>query len=161
MFPSHKPGCAGVRLAVVSNFDTRLRPLLAAMQLDSLFDAIFISAVRMAIRCPRQRACQPIACLTSAWVEHTKAPSDDSSWLHVAQEVGAEKPNPVIFELACEALDVRPEEVVHVGDDRRWAVKYSLAMCAHRAPGCTAPQHIRSLNMPPEQSLSILQGSQM
>lgn len=40
--------------------------------------------------------------------------------LHVPQEVGAEKPNPVIFELACEALDVPPEEIVHVGDDRRW-----------------------------------------
>ncbi len=91
-----------------------------------------------------------------------KAHDDDSfGWPHVPQEVGAEKPNPVIFELACEALDVRPEEVVHVGDDRRWAVKHIRAMSAHRAPGCIAPQHTRSLNMPPEQSLSILQGSQM
>ena len=45
------PG-ADVKLAVVSNFDTRLRPLLAAMQLDSLFDAIVVSAVRVSLDCP-------------------------------------------------------------------------------------------------------------
>jgi FMN phosphatase YigB (HAD superfamily) len=49
--------------------------------------------------------------------------------LPVPQEVGAEKPNPVIFELACEALDVRPEEVVHVGDDRRWALERVTCSC--------------------------------
>lgn len=41
----------GVKLAVVSNFDTRLRPLLSAMQLDSLFDAIVVSAVSSAFCC--------------------------------------------------------------------------------------------------------------
>ncbi len=35
---------AGYRTACVSNFDTRLRPLLAAMGVDHLFDAIVISA---------------------------------------------------------------------------------------------------------------------
>ncbi|KAF5938283.1 hypothetical protein HYC85_025789 [Camellia sinensis] len=50
---------AGVKLAVVSNFDTRLRP------------------------------------------------------------VAAEKPNPTIFIKACELLGVKPEDAVHVGDDRR------------------------------------------
>lgn len=69
---------AGVRLAVVSNFDTRLRPILAALQVDKLFDSVVVSA-----------------------------------------EVGAEKPNPVIFEAALQDLGVRPSEVVHVGDDRR------------------------------------------
>jgi HAD superfamily hydrolase (TIGR01549 family) len=34
-------------------------------------------------------------------------------------EVGSEKPNPVIFEAACKALSLAPQEVVHVGDDRR------------------------------------------
>ncbi|CAL5356598.1 unnamed protein product [Camellia sinensis] len=53
---------AGVKLAVVSNFDTRLRPVL---------------------------------------------------------RVAAEKPNPTIFIKACELLGVKPEDAVHVGDDRR------------------------------------------
>lgn len=68
---------AGVRLAVVSNFDTRLRPILSALHVEKLFDVVVVSA-----------------------------------------EVGAEKPNPVIFEAALETLNMRPWEVVHVGDDR-------------------------------------------
>lgn len=35
---------AGVRLAVVSNFDTRLRPLLASLRVDCLFDTVVVSA---------------------------------------------------------------------------------------------------------------------
>ncbi|KAK3250943.1 hypothetical protein CYMTET_39703 [Cymbomonas tetramitiformis] len=35
---------SGVRLAVVSNFDTRLRPLLQSLNVDILFDAIVVSA---------------------------------------------------------------------------------------------------------------------
>ncbi|KAJ6747586.1 hypothetical protein OIU74_029946 [Salix koriyanagi] len=68
----------GVKLAVVSNFDTRLRPLLRALNCDHWFDALAVSA-----------------------------------------EVAAEKPNPTIFLKACELLEVKPEDVVHVGDDRR------------------------------------------
>lgn len=71
---------ANIKLAVVSNFDTRLRPILHGLQLDSLFDAVVISA-----------------------------------------ELGVEKPNPLIFEHACEQLGVQPCEAVHVGDDRRYA----------------------------------------
>lgn len=37
----------------------------------------------------------------------------------ISCEVGAEKPNPRIFEYAMEALGVRPEETIHLGDDRR------------------------------------------
>lgn len=74
----HRIRDAGVKTAVVSNFDTRLRPLLAALHVDSLFDAIIVSA-----------------------------------------EVGAEKPNPVIFEAACSQLGLDPSDTVHVGDDRR------------------------------------------
>ncbi|KAG8063331.1 hypothetical protein GUJ93_ZPchr0003g18272 [Zizania palustris] len=69
---------AGVKTAVVSNFDTRLRPLLHIMKCDHWFDAVAVSA-----------------------------------------EVAAEKPNPTIFMKACELLCVKPEEAVHVGDDRR------------------------------------------
>ncbi|NP_001147144.2 Haloacid dehalogenase-like hydrolase domain-containing protein 3 [Zea mays] len=69
---------AGVKTAVVSNFDTRLRPLLQALKCDRWFDAVAVSA-----------------------------------------EVAAEKPNPTIFLKACELLGVKPEEVVHIGDDRR------------------------------------------
>ncbi|KAG0546164.1 hypothetical protein BDA96_02G424200 [Sorghum bicolor] len=69
---------AGVKTAVVSNFDTRLRPLLQALKCDGWFDAVAISA-----------------------------------------EVAAEKPNPTIFLKACELLGVKPEEAVHIGDDRR------------------------------------------
>jgi len=36
------------------------------------------------------------------------------------EQVEAEKPNPIIFEAALDALGVQPEEAVHVGDDRRW-----------------------------------------
>lgn len=83
---------ANIKLAVVSNFDTRLRPILRDLQLDSLFDAVVISA-----------------------------------------ELGVEKPNPLIFEHACEQLGVRPCEAVHVGDDRRCAeprVTTHLSTCS-------------------------------
>lgn len=35
---------AGVKLAVVSNFDTRLRPVLRALKCDHWFDAVAVSA---------------------------------------------------------------------------------------------------------------------
>ena len=35
---------AGVKLAVVSNFDTRLRPVLQALNCDDWFDAVAVSA---------------------------------------------------------------------------------------------------------------------
>uniref|UniRef100_A0A803N5G2 Haloacid dehalogenase-like hydrolase domain-containing protein 3 n=1 Tax=Chenopodium quinoa TaxID=63459 RepID=A0A803N5G2_CHEQI len=69
---------AGVKVAVVSNFDTRLRPLLRALGCEHWFDAMAVSA-----------------------------------------EVAAEKPNPTIFLKACDLLGVKPEDAVHVGDDRR------------------------------------------
>ncbi len=34
----------GIKMAVVSNFDLRLRPLLDVLGLDKLFDALIISA---------------------------------------------------------------------------------------------------------------------
>ncbi|CAI5984282.1 unnamed protein product [Closterium sp. NIES-65] len=41
---------ANVRLAIVSNFDSRLRPILRDLQVDSLFDAIVVSAE---VRCEK------------------------------------------------------------------------------------------------------------
>ena len=82
---------AGMKLAIVSNFDTRLRPILQQLGLEQLFDSILISA-----------------------------------------EIGVEKPNPTIFEKACQQLGVLPEETVHVGDDRR----YSMSRLLHQKP-CT------------------------
>jgi hypothetical protein len=35
---------SGVKLAIVSNFDTRLRPLLRALNCDDWFDAVAVSA---------------------------------------------------------------------------------------------------------------------
>lgn len=35
---------AGVKIAIVSNFDTRLRPLLRALKCDHWFDAVAVSA---------------------------------------------------------------------------------------------------------------------
>ena len=50
---------AGVRLAVVSNFDTRLRPLLDSLNLTDLFDEIIVSAeVRPRVRLPQGRLCE-------------------------------------------------------------------------------------------------------
>ncbi|XP_028095588.1 uncharacterized protein LOC114295539 isoform X2 [Camellia sinensis] len=38
---------------------------------------------------------------------------------YTTEKVEAEKPNPTIFIKACESLGVKPEDAVHVGDDRR------------------------------------------
>jgi HAD superfamily hydrolase (TIGR01509 family) len=46
--------------------------------------------------------------------------------------VGAEKPQPKIFECAAAMVDVRPEEAVHVGD------LYSVDVAGARAAGCRA-----------------------
>jgi len=35
---------AGVKVAIVSNFDTRLRPLLRALRCEDWFDAVAVSA---------------------------------------------------------------------------------------------------------------------
>ncbi|CAI5479083.1 unnamed protein product [Closterium sp. Yama58-4] len=66
---------AGIKVAVVSNFDSRLRSVLQSLGCLNCFDAVAVSA-----------------------------------------EVRAEKPCGKIFHAACDMLNVRPDEVVHVGD---------------------------------------------
>jgi len=50
----------------------------------------------------------------------------------ISSEVGADKPDALIFHAACEGLGFRPEEVLHVGDDpkRDWAGARAAGMQA-------------------------------
>lgn len=68
-------------LAVISNFDGRLRFILRHLGISEFFAHIFVSS-----------------------------------------EIGADKPDPEIFRRALKLIDLKPNEVVHVGDDseRDW-----------------------------------------
>ena len=69
------------QLAIVSNFDGRLRVILERLGISKYFGHIFVSS-----------------------------------------EIGADKPDPEIFRRALKFLNLRPENVLHVGDDpeRDW-----------------------------------------
>jgi putative hydrolase of the HAD superfamily len=69
------------QLAVISNFDGRLRFILEHLGISSFFAHIFVSS-----------------------------------------EIGADKPDPEIFRRALKLIDLKPNEVRHVGDDpqRDW-----------------------------------------
>jgi putative hydrolase of the HAD superfamily len=69
------------QLAVISNFDGRLRMILEQLGISKYFAHVFISS-----------------------------------------EIGADKPDPEIFRRALEFIDLKPNEVMHVGDDleRDW-----------------------------------------
>lgn len=69
---------AGLKLAVVSNWDVSLGEVLERLGVAELLDCVVTSA-----------------------------------------EVGAAKPDPAVFLRALELLELRPEEVVHVGDSPR------------------------------------------
>ena len=73
--------CAFFQLAIVSNFDGRLRVILERLGIAKYFGRVFLSS-----------------------------------------EMGADKPDPEIFRRALKLLDLRPSEVLHVGDDpeRDW-----------------------------------------
>jgi FMN phosphatase YigB (HAD superfamily) len=134
---------SGVKLAVCSNFDTRLRPVLGALGVDRLFDAIIVSAggfrwgvagVRVVGAEERRRRAadgvegggaaeeaRPAAAARAppATVNPAAHPAPLPPTKPAPVEVGAEKPSPVIFEAAVTQLGVAPAECVHVGDDRR------------------------------------------
>jgi putative hydrolase of the HAD superfamily len=65
------------QLAVVSNFDGRLRLILQHLGISKYFTHVFISS-----------------------------------------EIGADKPDPEIFRRALNLIELKPPEVLHVGDDR-------------------------------------------
>ena len=65
----------GTRMAVISNWDDRLVPLLESLELAHEFEAILVSA-----------------------------------------EVGHTKPAPEIFSAAAEAMQLSPDQILHVGD---------------------------------------------
>jgi putative hydrolase of the HAD superfamily len=66
------------QLAVISNFDGRLRLILQHLGISKFFSHIFISS-----------------------------------------ELGADKPDPEIYRRAVSLMDLQPNEVLHVGDDRQ------------------------------------------
>jgi putative hydrolase of the HAD superfamily len=67
---------AGLQLAVISNFDGRLRFILRHLGISKYFAHVFISS-----------------------------------------ELGADKPDPEIFRRAVKLIDLKPNQVLHVGDD--------------------------------------------
>jgi putative hydrolase of the HAD superfamily len=71
----------GFQLAVISNFDGRLRFILGHLGISKYFPYVFVSS-----------------------------------------EIGADKPDPEIFRRAVKLIDLKPSQVLHVGDDsdRDW-----------------------------------------
>lgn len=67
----------GLRIGVLSNFDSRLAPILSHLGVTQRVDSVVYST-----------------------------------------EAGVAKPDPAIFELACQRLEVTAQEVLHIGDNR-------------------------------------------
>jgi putative hydrolase of the HAD superfamily len=81
------------RLAVISNFDGRLRFILRHLGISKFFTRIFVSS-----------------------------------------EIGADKPDPEIFQRALMLIDLKPNEVLHVGDDpeRDWQAASAAGLSIFR-----------------------------
>ena len=81
------------KLAVISNFDGRLRFILQHLGISKFFAEIFISS-----------------------------------------EIGADKPDPEIFQRALKLIDLKPNEVLHVGDDpeRDWEAASAAGLSIFR-----------------------------
>ncbi|KAM3305928.1 hypothetical protein P3S67_012797 [Capsicum chacoense] len=118
---------AGVKLAVVSNFDTQLKPVLRALNCDYWFDAVAVSAEVAWHLCDPDSE-KVFKALRAAGVKLAVVSNFDTQlrpvlralncdhWFDavvVSTEVEAEKPNPTIFLKACELLEVNPDDVVH------------------------------------------------
>jgi putative hydrolase of the HAD superfamily len=81
------------QLAVVSNFDGRLRFILQHLGISKFFEHIFISS-----------------------------------------EIGADKPDPEIFQRALKLIGLKPKQVLHVGDDpeRDWEAASAAGLSIFR-----------------------------
>jgi len=81
------------QLAVISNFDGRLRFILEHLGISKFFAHIFISS-----------------------------------------EIGADKPDPEIFRRALNLVELKPDEVLHVGDDpeRDWEAASAAGLSTFR-----------------------------
>jgi len=81
------------QLAVISNFDGRLRFILEHLGISKFFAHIFISS-----------------------------------------EIGADKPDPEIYRRALKLIDLKPNEVLHVGDDpeRDWETARAAGLSIFR-----------------------------
>ncbi|CAH2051471.1 unnamed protein product [Thlaspi arvense] len=72
---------AGVKVAILSNFDTRLRPLLRALRCEDWFDAVTVSAEVEAEK-PNPTIFLKACCDASLWG------SEVTSFKQVAQRIG-------------------------------------------------------------------------
>jgi putative hydrolase of the HAD superfamily len=81
------------QLAVISNFDGRLRFILAHLGISKYFGHVFISS-----------------------------------------ELGADKPDPELFRRALKFIDLKPNEILHVGDDseRDWKAASAAGLSIFR-----------------------------
>lgn len=120
----------GIKVAVVSNFDTRLRGIMKELGCDSWFDAITVSAeVSFLFFIVFPCYCYLCHALVASLVLYFGEPFKLDQWFWLSQklnpksthdfQVEAEKPNPQIFHHTCEHLGVEPWQAIHVGDDRR------------------------------------------
>ncbi|GFR52948.1 hypothetical protein Agub_g15610 [Astrephomene gubernaculifera] len=109
---------AGLLLAVVSNFDTRLRPLLRELGVEKLFDAVIVSAEVHAEKPNPVIFDTAVRTLSAAAVTRgTAAMSGCGSPLApaAAQAAAAQRGGAIATDFA----PLFPEQVVHIGDDRR------------------------------------------
>lgn len=105
---------AGIRTAVLSNWDERLRPLLVRLNLAQYFDPIMVSC-----------------------------------------EIGSAKPHPAIFQFAASALNLKPQQILHVGDDPIRDLEGARAASLHgllirRGHPLDTHFHIRALTQIPQ-----------
>ncbi|KAG2494248.1 hypothetical protein HYH03_007603 [Edaphochlamys debaryana] len=115
---------AGLLLAVVSNFDTRLRPILRQLGVEGLFDEVVVSAEVCAEKpnpvifdaALRSLSAAAVARGTASALPFAAAAAASpaaAAAARAASAICASLPPPRDFR------PLAPEQVVHIGDDRR------------------------------------------